>query len=56
MRKIAIFRQPDSLVQNYSMMTSQIEEAILSAVGNRWTKVAKIIVKVAMATTTHTLP
>ncbi len=31
------------------MNTSRIEDAILSAVGNRWTKVAMVIAKVADA-------
>jgi hypothetical protein len=36
------------------MKTSRIEEAILLPVGNRWTKVAKVIGKVAMGTNVPT--
>jgi len=53
MSETGIFRQLDSLVQNYSMKNSRIEEAILLAVGNRWTKVAKVIGKVAVAMGTN---
>jgi hypothetical protein len=51
---MAMFRQLNSLVQNYSMKTSRIEGAVLLAVGDRWTKVAKVIGKVAMGTNVPT--